>query len=62
MSKEALQKLVKYQGELKNKMDSKDLPAKHVNREASYRQFLAREFEAVSKKVEFLKMNDSSKK
>jgi hypothetical protein len=62
MSKEAVLKLTKYQNDLKSRLESKDLPAKHKNREASYRQFLARELDSVTKKVDFLKVNGSDKK
>lgn len=62
MSKEILIKQVRYQTDLKSRLDSKDVPAKHKNREASYREFLSKELKAVTAKVEALKMNEPSKK
>jgi hypothetical protein len=61
MSKEAIQKLTKYQGDIKSKLESKDLPAKHVNREKNYRQFLEREYKSVSAKIEALRMAGDKK-
>jgi hypothetical protein len=61
MSKEAIQKLTKYQNDVKSKLESKDLPAKHVKREKNYRQFLERELKTVSNKIEALRMAGDKK-
>lgn len=54
MSKEKLKNLTKYQFELKNKAESKVVPAKHANSPESYRAFLANELRLVATKLEAL--------
>lgn len=56
MSKEKLTSLVKYQDQLKSKLEAKELPAKHVNSEATYKAFLSNELRLVTSKIESLKM------
>ena len=56
MSKELLQKQVRYQNDLKTRLTDK-VPAKHVSREKEYRQYLQRELKTVTAKVDYLKMN-----
>ncbi len=54
MSKEKLKGLQKYSEDLKNKLGF-PTPAKHQNSPETYRQFLNRELDSVSKKIEYLK-------
>jgi hypothetical protein len=61
MSKEVIQRLSRYQADVKSRIDSKDLPAKHKNREPQYRQFLEREYKTVTAKIEALKMSGDKK-
>lgn len=56
MSKEKLISLTKYQSDLKNKADSKEIPTKHINRERQYRDFLSNELRIVTAKIETMKM------
>lgn len=57
MSKEKLNNLVKYQADIKNKMEAAELPAKHVQGDGkTYRAFLANELRLVTSKIESLKM------
>lgn len=56
MSKEKIQSLTKYQTELKNKSESKDVPVKHKENEKTYRAFLANELRMVNSKIDSLKV------
>lgn len=49
--------LVKYANELKAKLESKEVPSKHVNRPNEYREFLTRELKAVTAKLEASKLD-----
>ena len=55
MSKEKLISLTKYADDLKSKLQAGPTK-KHVNHPASYKLFLERELDSVSKKIETLKM------
>jgi hypothetical protein len=61
MSKDAIQRLSKYQADIKSKLDS-EVPAKHLNRVESYKAFLTKEYKMVTKKIDDLKMSGSDKK
>jgi hypothetical protein len=52
MTKEKFASLTKYANDTKNKLQDKNLPGKHLNRETSYRQFLSRELAMVNAKLE----------
>lgn len=60
LSKEKTASLVKYQVQLKDKLAS-TTPAKHVHRDASYRQYLERELSAVTATIEAAKMEGTNK-
>jgi hypothetical protein len=55
MTKEKLASLTKYANETRNKLQDKNLPEKHLNRETQYRQFLKRELDTVTTKIEAAK-------
>lgn len=55
MSKESMNKLVKYSNDLKNKLSEKNLPEKHKDHPAQYKIFLERELQGVTNKIESLK-------
>lgn len=52
--------LTKYASELKNKLES-PVPSKHVARPEAYKQFLQRELETVSKKLDSMKLEGVKK-
>lgn len=62
MSKELVQRLSKYADSVKSKLADSNLPAKQKSRPAQYKQFLERELQSVSSKIESLKMSDTGKK
>lgn len=62
MSKELLQKHTKYAESLRSRLSDKTLPEKHKNRPVEYKQFLERELQAVTSKIEFLRTGVSDKK
>jgi SMC interacting uncharacterized protein involved in chromosome segregation len=53
--------LVKYANELKAKLESKDIPIKHVNHPNEYREFLTRELKAVTAKLDAAKLDGVKK-
>lgn len=55
MSKEKVQKLQKYVDEMKSKL-SGEVPPKHQHAPESYRNFLTKEINMASKKLEALKL------
>ncbi len=55
MTKEKYNNLIKYVNDLKNKLGGQ-LPAKHKNRKVAYHQFLNREIEQASKKIEDMRL------
>ena len=55
MDKSKLNSLVKYAESLRNKLES-TTPAKHLGRVGAYKQYLLRELEAVTKKIEAAKL------
>lgn len=57
MSKEKANKLQKYADSLSNRLSS-PVSEKHAGNEKTYKQFLQRELEAASKKVESLKLSE----
>lgn len=61
MSKEAIQRLTKYQADIKSKLDS-EVPSKHAHRVDSYKAFLNKELKMVTKKIDDLKMSAGDKK
>ena len=54
MSKEKLEKLIKYSQDVKSKLES-ETPKKHVGHPVEYRAFLERELKMVNKKIAALK-------
>jgi hypothetical protein len=61
MSKEKLQKAVKYAEDLKNKLSS-PVSEKHSHSPATYKQFLERELKSVTNKIDSLKLTATDKK
>jgi hypothetical protein len=57
MANETLQRFTKYADGIKNKLAEKTLPEKQKNRPVQYRQFLERELQAVTAKIDALKMS-----
>lgn len=53
--------LTKYLADLKISLDS-SVPEKHVNRPEAYRQFLVRELDTVTKKLDSMKLEGGAKK
>lgn len=60
MSKEVLQRQVRYAESIKSKLSDTVLPLKQRNRPAQYKLFLERELAAVNAKIESLKMSGVS--
>lgn len=60
MTKDKLVNLTKYQATLKDRLLA-PLPPKHAGHEASYRQFLTRELEIVTKQLDAAKLEGSVK-
>lgn len=61
MTKDSLIKLVKYQTDVKLKLQSVTLPAKHANRPDSYKQFLERELKKVTTKIDTAQLTEVKK-
>lgn len=56
MSKEKIISLSKYVDDLKNRASSKELPAKHLLREVSYKAYLETELKKAMAQIERLKL------
>jgi SMC interacting uncharacterized protein involved in chromosome segregation len=62
MSKEKLERYIKYANELESRVSNKEIPSKHKHRPNQYKEFLDRELKAVKKKLEALAYSVPAKK
>lgn len=61
MTKQKLTNLLKYQDELKNKLSSVLVPAKHVGHPESYKLYLTNELRAVTATLDAAKLESIAK-
>lgn len=56
MKKEKFDSLTKYLSNMQDRLFSKEVPPKHLNRERTYREFLSREVQMVKAQLDLAKL------